>query len=189
MPRTTVLTKEVILNAAFEIVRKEGFGALSARSVAKRLGCSVRPAYDAFGSMDVLKQEVAAKALEEMENMIYGYRKTGRPFFDFGLGYVHTAHVEPVLFRSFYTESILGQKLDDLTSNDRVMQVLRQELSQANIQEKQLEEIVVNVRIYIYGLASFIASGTLVYDEKEIMQRFTGIWGDVVRGLENAGKP
>lgn len=189
MPRTTVLTKEVILNAAIEIVRKEGFGALSARSVAKRLGCSVRPAYDAFGSMDVLKQEVAAKTLEEMENMICGYRKTGRPFFDFGLGYVYTVHAESVLFRSFHAESMLEQKIEDLIPNDRIIQVLRQELNKADVQEDQLEEIAVNVRIYMYGLASFIASGTLVYNEEEIMQRFTGIWGDIVRGLENAGKP
>lgn len=189
MPKATVLTKGVILNAAFEIVRKDGFEALSARSVARRLGCSVSPAYDTFGSMDGLKQEVAVKVQEEVNSMIYGYRKTGRPFFDLGLGYAYTAHAEPVLFRAFYSKNMPGRKLDELPLNDRVMQVLRQELGDVDVPEEQLADIAVNTWIYVYGLASFIASGTLVYDEEKVMQRFAGIWDNIVRGLENVEKP
>ena len=184
MPRATVLTREVILNAAFDIVREEGFGALSARSVAKRLNCSVRPAYDTFGSMDGLKREVAARVQEEVDKLIYGYRKTGRPFFDLGLGYVYTAHAEPVLFRAFYSEHMLGRKLDELQPNDCVMQALRHELGDANVPQEKLAEVVVNAWLYVYGLASFIASGTLVYDEEKIMQRFTGIWNNILKGLK-----
>jgi AcrR family transcriptional regulator len=180
MPRATVLTKEVILNAAFEIVRKDGFGALSARSVARRLGCSVSPAYDTFGSMDGLKQEVAAKVQEEVDNLIYGYRKTGQPFFDLGLGYVYTAHTEPVLFRAFYSENMLGRKLDELPPNDHVLQALRQELGGLEVSEEKLANILTDAWIYVYGLASFIASGTLVYDEEKIMQRFACIWNNIV---------
>ncbi len=187
MPRTTVLTKDVILTAAFEIVRKDGFGALTARSVAKQLNCSVRPAYDAFGSMDELKKEVAEKVKEKVNNMIYGYRKTGRPFFDLGLGYVYTAHTEPVLFRAFYSESMLGQNLNDLSPDDLAVQALRRELGDSQVSDEQLMSIAINSWIYVYGLASFIASGTLAYDEAKIERRFVEIWEHILKNLESAG--
>ena len=36
MPRSTIIAQEVIIEAAFELVRKEGFEVLSARNIAKQ---------------------------------------------------------------------------------------------------------------------------------------------------------
>ncbi|CEN43738.1 conserved hypothetical protein [Capnocytophaga canis] len=44
MPKTTTITKEIIIETAFEMVRKEGFAVLSARNIAKQIGCST-PSY------------------------------------------------------------------------------------------------------------------------------------------------
>ena len=45
MPKSTVIAQEVIIEAAFELVRKEGFEVLSARNIAKQIGCSTQPIY------------------------------------------------------------------------------------------------------------------------------------------------
>lgn len=183
MPKIRVLTKEVILKAAMEIVRAEGFDGLSARNVAKHMGASVRPIYDAYGNMDVFKADVRIKVKEELNSLIYSYRKTGRPFFDLGLGYIHAAHTQPVLFRVFYAESMLGQNLDELSPDDIAVQALRRELDGRQVSDAQLLAIAINSWIYVYGLASFIASGTLTYDEAKIEQRLSEIWEHILKTL------
>lgn len=45
MPRSTIIAQEVIIEAAFELVRKEGFEVLSAQNIAKQIGCSTQPIY------------------------------------------------------------------------------------------------------------------------------------------------
>jgi len=45
MPRSTIIAQEVIIEAAFELVRKEGFEVLSTRNIAKQIGCSTQPIY------------------------------------------------------------------------------------------------------------------------------------------------
>lgn len=42
MPRSTIIAQEVIIEAAFELVKKEGFEVLSARNIAKQIGCSTQ---------------------------------------------------------------------------------------------------------------------------------------------------
>ena len=45
------ITKERILKAAAEVVRKEGAEALNARRIAAEIGCSTQPVYSQFRNM------------------------------------------------------------------------------------------------------------------------------------------
>ena len=64
MPPHIKFTPEIILIQAFEIVRQEGLDALSARRIAKELGCSTQPVYNAYKSMPELQNTVIEKAKE-----------------------------------------------------------------------------------------------------------------------------
>ena len=43
MPPKARITRDMILDAAFDLVRAEGHEALNVRTLAKRLGCSTQP--------------------------------------------------------------------------------------------------------------------------------------------------
>ena len=45
MPRNIIISKENILNAAYDITRKYGINKVSNRELAKYLNCSIRPIY------------------------------------------------------------------------------------------------------------------------------------------------
>ena len=62
MPKPTIITQEVIIETAFEMVRKEGFAVLSARNIAKQIGCSTQPIYWSYKNMDDLKAEICKKS-------------------------------------------------------------------------------------------------------------------------------
>ena len=64
MPAVRKASREQIIDAAVAILRDEGFSAINARSVAKKLGCSTQPIYFSFKNMDELKAALTERAIE-----------------------------------------------------------------------------------------------------------------------------
>ena len=101
MPKTKI-TKEDILKAAAEVVRKEGAEALNARRIAAELGCSTQPVYSQFRSMAELVAALRVKAEKEYRRRIEDYFSHCAPndrYEAFGMGYVRFAREEKGLFR------------------------------------------------------------------------------------------
>lgn len=104
MPPKVKTTKEAIVDAAVEIVRKDGAQALNARTVAAALGCSTQPVFSNFATMDELHLAVVEKAdalcreymRKEVESGLYpAYKATG-------MAYIRFAKEEKELFRLLY---------------------------------------------------------------------------------------
>ena len=55
MPPSVRFSREAVLNAGYQLIRREGPAALNARSVAKELGGSTQPIFRLFTNMDDLK--------------------------------------------------------------------------------------------------------------------------------------
>ena len=67
MPPKQKFTKEEIVSAALNLVRKEGAEALTARSLGDALQSSARPIFTVFENMAQVRDEVK-KATEEIYN-------------------------------------------------------------------------------------------------------------------------
>ena len=163
MPKASTITKEVILNAAFEIVRTSGFSSLSARTIAQHIGCSTQPIYWVYDNMEMLKEDIAQKAIHYLNNIIGNYHQTGHPFADIGLGYIYIAHKESYLFKAIYTDNIMNITLTDLLPNMMAVNALRKTEITDN-----LEEIALKGWIFAHGIASLVATGMMVYDKDKI---------------------
>ena len=104
MPAKKQISKEKILEAAIDIIRKNGANAVNARNIAKRLKCSTQPIYLSFSGMDELKTAVTQEAIriyrtfisEEMSSSEYP------PYKSFGMGYVRFAQKEKELFQFLF---------------------------------------------------------------------------------------
>ena len=57
MPTQIKISKEMILDSAFSIVREYGIEKLSNREIAKQLKCSIRPIYYQFANVKQLQKE------------------------------------------------------------------------------------------------------------------------------------
>lgn len=168
MPRETSITKKMVIDAAFEIVRKNGFHTLTARSIAKQLGCSTQPIYWIYENMDVLKQDVIEKIIAYLTEKIHSFNKTGRPFLDFGIGYIQTAYNEPMLFKLIYFDNILNLKFTDITPEKEMIEIMRKDECTANLTDEECYHIAVKSWVFAYGLASLHATGMMVYNEEKI---------------------
>ena len=65
MPPKVKVTKEMVLNAAFEITRAEGIEAVNAKNVAAYLKCSTQPVMYNFATIEELKLAVFDQAFEK----------------------------------------------------------------------------------------------------------------------------
>ena len=66
MPKQRI-TKEMIVDAAFEIARSRGMEQVMVKNIAHRLDCSVQPIYSYCKNMEGLRQEVAARVCQFIE--------------------------------------------------------------------------------------------------------------------------
>ena len=168
MPKATTINKEMIINSAFEIVREEGFYNISARKIAKKIGCSTQPIYWVYKNMDDLIQDVINKMISYLNGMHKSYKKSGKPFLDYGLGYVYIAHAEPVFFKAMYVDNILNLKMTDIVLKKEMLDIMKQEAQGMNIPDDKLLEIATNAWCLAHGIASLIASEMLIYDEENV---------------------
>ena len=76
MPTKIRISKDMILDAAFEIVRQEGMEKLSNRELANKLKCSIRPIYYQFENVEEMQKELYMKIEQYfykflLDNMMY----------------------------------------------------------------------------------------------------------------------
>lgn len=101
MPPKVKVTKEMVLNAAFEITRADGIEAVNAKNVAAYLKCSTQPVMYNFATIEELKLAVFDKAFEYMKKRVVfpKGKKSEYPMREVGLDYIAFARSEPNIFR------------------------------------------------------------------------------------------
>ena len=161
----------MIIETAFEMVRKAGFAVLSARNIAKEIGCSTQPIYSCYETMDELKAEVCRKALSHLQKVMLGYKKTGNTFLNLGLGYVWMAHTEPALFKAFYMDNIMNIKLTDIfPESQQVVNVMKNSEEYRQLSDEGVKNIIAKSWMLVHGIATLVATGMFAYDEEKILE-------------------
>lgn len=163
MPKVSTITKEIILDAAFEIARTNGFSALSARSIAQHIGCSTQPIYWVYDNMELLRHDVAQRAIDYLNNIISAYHQTGKPVADLGLGYIYVAHKESLLFKAIYIENIANVKLYDFPKKPMIAKTL-----ELTGNTNSVDDTATKAWIFAHGIASLVTVGMMVYDADKI---------------------
>lgn len=108
MPAVRKVSKEQIIDAAVEVLRDDGFSAINARSVAKKLGCSTQPIYFSFKNMDELKAALTQRVIElhtqRVRDSLRAHEGSDSCYSSYGMGFVKFAAEEKQLFRWLYLE-------------------------------------------------------------------------------------
>ena len=103
MPSSPKIKKEDMLQAALELVSKNGYAALNIKAVAGELGCSTAPISWQFGGMDGLREELIPFAEQYVEDKYYSRNENELATFEQrGKGTIDLALENPNLFRFLY---------------------------------------------------------------------------------------
>ncbi|MDE6641711.1 MAG: WHG domain-containing protein [Acetatifactor sp.] len=168
MPPKARISKEMIIEEAFQIARTQGIDKITARSISEQLKCSTQPVLYYFATVEEIKAAVYRRADEYHTGWLMNMEcDHGNPMLNIGMNYIRFAVKERNLFHLlFQSNEFSGVSLSDLIRSEDlepVMQVLRQE---AGVTTDEAREIFTALFVFVHGYASMYANNEMAYDEK-----------------------
>lgn len=178
MPPKARISKEMIIEEAFQIARTQGADKMTARSISQRLNCSTQPVLYYFATVEEIKEVVYQRANEYHSRWLMSLeRDWGNPMLNIGMNYIRFAVEEGNLFRFlFQSNGLSGAGLPELVQSEElapVMQVLQQEVE---VTKAQAQEIFTTIFVFVHGYAGLFANNAMVYDEKFLAASLTKVF-------------
>ncbi|MCR5488260.1 MAG: TetR/AcrR family transcriptional regulator [Lachnospiraceae bacterium] len=170
MPRKQVITKELLLEGAFELVKEQGKEELSARHLAAKCGCSTQPIFRLYKNMKDLEKDLLDKCAEFFSSFYKNSKPVNEtPFVDLGLAYIRFASVYPKLFRVvFLDESEGGKSMYDLINGGENNFVINEFRKMKGVSQDDFSLLFMKMWIFIHGIACMVLKDDFDMTEKEI---------------------
>lgn len=169
MPPKAKITKEMVVDAAFEIARKTGAENINARSVSKKLNCSTQPVMYHFETIEDLKRAVYEKSDNYHTEYLMKIKDPREVMSEIGSNYIRFAVEEPHLFRFlFQSDFFSGKTLPEMTDAEELAPVLSAMREAVNVSMEQVKKIFITIFLFVHGYASITANNSLKYDEELI---------------------
>lgn len=165
MPRKFMFTREEIVAAALQLVRERGAGAVTARALGQRLGCSAKPIFGLFESMEQVQQAVLAAANAQYQQNLQQSMAAGKypPYKASGMAYIQFAREEKELFKLLFMRDRSGEQIHENKEELRpLLQLLQSKLS---LTEQEAYLFHLQMWVYVHGIATMIATNYLNWDD------------------------
>ena len=191
MPPIIEITKDKIVDAAFEIAREQGLDALTARNIAQKVKCSTQPIYSACGNMEEIKNETYHMAVDFALHSINKYEnENNSPALNFAIGFLHFAKNEKHMFRTVY---LSGHKKYDLSKDkfigeEMMAAYMRHSKRLHTISESKLRKIYLRLSIYLIGIGTIMNSNLLELEINEAIEMVREMYETVLlsEGITNS---
>lgn len=168
-------SRDEMIEKAVQVVRKQGIGALTAKSLANELGVSTQPVFTCFHTIEEVRREVvnAAKILYD------DYVKEGLcndiPFLGFGMHYIRFAKEEPELYRLLFLSTDQGEGNSALEEMNASLELVTDSMQETyHIDAKTAERYFRDMWLVAHSLATLIVTGSCPYTDQEIGRILTG---------------
>lgn len=177
MSATKKITKDMIVDAALEIFRAEGFDAVTSRRVAFKLGCSTQPICFEYKNMDELKNDIVKKVVGQLNEIFSSVSNEGKEdpdefvYRSFGLSFLKFVQADPFVFRQIYiVDGKIGRQVDNLRM-PIILDILENKYGYKKETALAIHKMA---SCSLMGMAVFVSSGYKKISEDE-MQKNLGI--------------
>ena len=170
MPPKTRITKEMVLDAAFGIVRESGVENVNARTLAKRLDCSTQPVMYIFKRIEDLKRALYDKADWYHSDYLMRVDDPEDRMLGIGLNYIRFAIYEPNLFRFLFQSGYAREhNLLKMVESEELAPILSAMQDAMQMRMEEVKKAFVSIAVFAHGYASIIANNALEYDEEQVI--------------------
>ena len=184
------ITKQMVADAAFEVIQARGHEALNAKSIAERLGCSTQPVLYSFHTVDEIRQAAYEIADEYHTAFIMPGGTEENSMLALGLNYVRFGHDERNLFRFlFQTDKFGGKDIETLLSGPEMSGILNIMATGLQVDQEQARAMFLTFFCAAHGLASLLANNSMEYEEAQCRSMLESVFFGMAsarKGNENA---
>lgn len=186
MPPRRKYTQEQIVEVAYQMVRRDGIGNLTARSLAVELGTSTAPIFTVFNSI-----EDVHNAVKDRAGMLYmRYLSEGLeqelPFKGAGLKYVQFAKDEPELFKLLCMQEDQREETHFLPEREPNTQSILQAIQTVyGMTEEKARRLYNHLSVYTHGLAVLFAQRQCVFTMEDVSRLLTEMFMALKKEMQN----
>ncbi|MFB5520185.1 TetR/AcrR family transcriptional regulator [Enterococcus casseliflavus] len=160
MPKQRI-TKEMVVDAAFEIARKGGMEHMIVKNIAEKLGCSVQPIYSYCTNMEGLRTEVEQKARQFLQAYLEAHSDPQDLFRSTGHAYLQLAKEEPHILSIFVLQKRANvSSLEDLYQLETNPQVAQRIAADLTISIETAKQLHMHMLIYTIGIGTIFSVTT-----------------------------
>ena len=165
MPAKKIISKEMILIEAINLIEEEGTLKLNARNLANRLNCSTQPIYHSFINMDDLFNQVKLRIRDDYIIFLNdSIKKETNYFFGNLLGMINYAYLHPKLFEIIYMRPFLADETN-LELNENIINGIMK----IGYTHEDATNFFYQSWIFAYGIAVQIVTGYLKWNKEDIV--------------------
>lgn len=169
MARPTTFTREAVLKAAVDIVRRDGEEGLTSRNIGKELGCSSRPMFTLYDNMESLRLDVRKEAVKLFSKFVEDCLDYFPAFKEYGMRMVRFGIEEHNLFRMIFFSQ-------ELTREDfgRPLAVCEDAfVKDYDLSIEQADKLASHLWTFVCGLATLAHTGAIHLTEEQIRDRLS----------------
>lgn len=189
MPPKAKFTRDEMIEAALNIVKEDGFEALTSRALGTRLGSSARPIFTVFKNMDEVQQAVIRSAKMLYKEYVDQGLTEDPPFKGVGMQYILFSIHEPKLFQLlFMTEQ---PQMPDFSGvlpviEESYEKILLSIQESYGINEARAKKLYHHLWIYTHGIATLCATKTCRFTGAEISSMLTEVFTSLLKNGKEA---
>lgn len=170
LPTTTKITKEMILNTAFEIAREKGFENISNRELAKKMNCSIRPIYYQFKNVEELNKELYKKIERYFYEFLIDNMIKDVPLYkQIGINYIKFAIAENNLFKFLFMTETKDEPSAFITTDEKGFEeVVKAIKISTKLSDKDIKSFHIKMWIFAHGIATLYATKSVKFTDEQI---------------------
>ena len=181
MPPKCRFTREQIIQVALELTAEKGIGALTARSLAQRLGSSAKPIFGLFTNMEEVQQEVLKAADQRYQAYLQEDMSAGQypPYKASGMAYIRFAREERELFRLLFMRDRSHETIGSQDEEIRPLLALIQK--NVGIGEAEARQLHLELWVFVHGIATMLATSYLDWPDAFVSDMLTELYRDMTQ--------
>lgn len=162
------ITKEMILQATFQITKEKGFESVNARNLAKAIGCSTQPIFSHYATMTDLKKEFHGYVGKFFNEYALSKAQGDNFFRKLGLAYISFAKNDSNLFRLLFMSEYMGLNgFSDMFGDEENLDVAKSVSESVGISLEAAKSLYMKTWIFTHGIASMIATDSIKLSDSE----------------------
>lgn len=187
MPPTVRFTRDAVLHAACQLMRREGMEALNARAIAKELGGSTQPIFRLFTNMEDLHRELILYVARQFQaHAEADMAQSDSPYIQLCTTYLLYGRDEPELFKLLFMRDRVSEgQYSDQTNFDLVFNIIKKETP---LDDETALRFFERTWLFIHGLAVCIATKYLpCQDERYLISMVKEAYNAAVKMMNLEG--
>ncbi|MCR5420137.1 MAG: TetR/AcrR family transcriptional regulator [Lachnospiraceae bacterium] len=172
MPPKARVTRQMVLDAAFNVVKSKGYENLSVRNVADHLKCSTQPILYNYDGVEELREEVYKVAIKYHSLYIVAKKNEDKnTLISLGLNHVRFGYKEKNLFRFIFQSNKFGdEEIKSFLNNPEYAGMVEILSSGLKMDIVEAKEMFFAYLCTAHGIASFVSNDSVEYEEARYLK-------------------